>query len=259
MSHLRSGLSLAIALVLVVCGCASDDPEIQSPVTSEAAGGTATSGEREGAAILAARNGTELVAQANEPTVGVWSSPAESDAAEQTLDVSDQPGGRIVLLVKQELGAEWLEVYLPNQPAGSTGWVRREDVTVSQHRFRIEVDRAAHTLTLLAGEVEVLETPVALGTTDTPAADDGLFIKDLVETPNPDGPYGRYAYGLAGSDNEVGKFRAGYGVVAIHGTDDEGDLGSDVPQGSIAIAEDALDRLVSGIGLPLGTPVTFVG
>jgi len=258
MSRLRSGLSLAIAVVLVACGCGSDDPEIQTPVTSDAAGGTATSGEGEGATLLTAGADTELVAQANEPTLRVWSRPAE-DAPAQTLDVSDEPGGHIVLLVKQKLGADWMEVYLPTPPAGSTGWVRREDVTVSQHRFRIELDRPAHTLTLLAGAAEVLETPVALGTTDTPAADDGLFIKDLIETPNPNGPYGRYAYGLSGSDNELGKFRSGSGVVAIHGAEDDADLGSDVPHGSIAIAEDALDRLVSSIGLPLGTPVTFVG
>jgi hypothetical protein len=256
MSHVRSGLSLAVALVLVVCGCGSDDPDIRAPVTTDPSGSTA---QAEATDATIGPDGTELVAQAKEATLGVWSSPTESEQPELTLEADDEAAGRLVLLVKQEIGSNWLEVWLPTAPAGSTGWVRRSDVTVSQHRFRIEISRSAHTLTLFAGEVEVLSTPVAIGATDVPSPTDGMYIKDLIETPDPDGPYGRYAYGLSGFDNDAAEFASGSGVVAIHGTDDDGSLGTDTGQGSFAVGSEALDRLVASIGVPLGTPVDVVG
>jgi hypothetical protein len=119
------------------------------------------------------------------------------------------------------------------------------------------VARSSHTLTVYAGDVSALETPVAIGP-DAPQPTDGLFIKELIQAPDPAGPYGRYAYGLSGSSSRAEDFEATAGVVAIHGTNDEGSLGQDMSQGSLAIAGRELDRLVSSIGLPLGTPVAIV-
>src|SRR5918994_1000059 len=72
---------------------------------------------------------------------------------------------------------------------------------------------------------------------------------------DPDGPYGRYAYGLSGSANRAEQFHAVSGVVAIHGLPAGTEAGSDIPTGSLGVAADALDRMVSDIGVPLGTPV----
>jgi lipoprotein-anchoring transpeptidase ErfK/SrfK len=110
---------------------------------------------------------------------------------------------------------------------------------------------------LYTGEVEALTVPVALGP-DAPPAGEELFIKDLVRPPDPAGPYGAYAFGLSGSDNELGDFTSGTGVVAVHGTGDPSSLGGDVPNGSIAVAPDIVARLADTIGLPLGTPVEIV-
>ncbi|HEX8803728.1 MAG TPA: L,D-transpeptidase [Acidimicrobiales bacterium] len=260
MSTRRRGLLLIIAVVLVAGACGGDDePEIAAPPTSsgatEGADGTGTTIDSTTGETTP--EGTTLVAQARADTIEVWDSPTDNDDPEQTLDADDEASGHVVLLVKQELGPNWLEVWLPDDPAGSSGWVQREDVSLSRHRFRIEVTLSAHTLAVYAGDVQALETPVAVGA-NAPAPGPGLYIKDLVQTPDPTGPYGRYAYGLSGSTNRVEDFEAGEGVVGVHGTDDESTLGEDVAQGSLAIAAEPLDRLVGSIGLPLGTPVEIL-
>lgn len=263
MPRRRKGLiSQAIGLVaaLLLWGCANgeDDPDLATPSESETTSTSATDASDATAADEGASDEAEsLVAQPRGDSIGVWSSPSEADSPDRTIRAADEASSQIVMLVKQELGDDWIEVYLPTAPTGSTGWVKRSDLTLSRHRFHIEVALGAHTLTVYAGDVPAIETPVAVGP-DAPEGVSGLFIKNLIEAPDPSGPYGRYAYGLSGSSNRIEDFEAGDGVVAIHGTADASTLGSDAPSGSLAVGDDELERLVSSIGLPLGTPVTIV-
>ena len=198
-----------------------------------------------------------LVAASTEE-LPVWGSPGDGDRPVETVSAAQQSSGQVICVVLRERGDEWLEVALPTAPAGHSGWVKRADVTLSRHRFRIEVSRSKHTLTLHTGDAETITARVAIGTADGPEAGTTLFIKDLVKPPNPSGPYARYAYGLSGSANDLAAFRAGRGVVAIHGVVDPSTLGRDVPVGSIAVAPDVMSRMVETYGLPLGTPVDVV-
>jgi hypothetical protein len=277
MARRRRGLevagSAAIAVVLALAACAGDDdPDVATPgdsrptETSETTAGpgdpgatdtTGTSGPTDTTSPDEPDDGTSLVGLARGDSVGVWTTPNEDVGPDSTLQAADEPNGQIVVLVKQELGPTWLEVYLPTEPPGSTGWVRRDDLTLSRHRFRIEVARSAHTLTVYAGDVPALETSVAIGP-DAPQPAAGLYIKSLLEPANANGPYGRYAYGLSGSASSTDAFGSGSGLVAIHGTDGGSALGQDVARGSLAIGAEDLNRLVSSIGLPLGTPVEIV-
>ena len=272
MPRRRKGLAhagsaaIAVLLVLAACSaCAGDDdaPDVATPTDSRATETTDTTAPGEtGSANDPGEaeepdEGTSLVGLARGDSIRVWSTPNEDVRPDRTLRTSDEPNGQIVMLVKQELGPTWLEVYLPTAPPGSTGWVRSDDLSLSRHRFRIEVARTTHTLTVYAGEVSALETPVAIGP-DAPQAADGLYIKSLLEPADAEGPYGRYAYGLSGSASRTESFQSGSGLVAIHGTNDESTLGQDVGRGSLAIGAQDLNRLVSSIGLPLGTPVEIV-
>jgi hypothetical protein len=263
MPRRRKGLavagSAAIAVLVTLAACAGDDdaPDVATPSdsrASETTETTAASGDPGSTDTTAPDEDTSLVGLARGDSIGVWTTPNEDVRSDRTLRASDEPNGQIVMLVKQELGPTWLEVYLPTAPPGSTGWVQRSDVTLSRHRFRIEIARSTHTLTVYAGEVSALETPVAIGP-DAPEAAAGLYIKSLLEPADADGPYGRYAYGLSGSSSRTDAFRSGSGLVAIHGTENQSTLGQDVARGSLAIGAEDLNRLVSSIGLPLGTPV----
>jgi hypothetical protein len=280
MPRRRKGLakagSAAIAVLMAVAACAGDDdPDVATPTdsratetsdTTETSETTAVSGDPGSTATSEAANpgdaenddqDTSLVALARGESIGVWTTPNDDAGPDRTLRASDEPNAQIVMLVKQELGPTWLEVYLPTEPPGSSGWVQLSDITLSRHRFRIEVARSAHTLTVYAGDVPALETSVAIGP-DAPQPAAGLYIKSLLEPANANGPYGRYAYGLSGSASSTDAFGSGSGLVAIHGTDGGSALGQDVARGSLAIGAEDLNRLVSSIGLPLGTPVEIV-
>jgi hypothetical protein len=195
------------------------------------------------------------VAQALDEQLVVRAAAQESADEVVTLDAADQVSGKVVCLVVQQVG-EWVEVRLPSGPDES-GWVARDDVALSRHRFRIEISLADHLLTLYTGEIVTLEAPVALGP-DAPAAGERLFVTALVQPPAGARPYAAYAYGLSGADNDLDAFRAGEGVVAVHGIADDDTLGGDMPSGAIGIADDVVTRLADAIGLPLGTPVDIV-
>jgi lipoprotein-anchoring transpeptidase ErfK/SrfK len=240
-----------VALLLVVLGCSADEPEIAVPPSdgNPSSNESDDPGEATNDAVLVAVSAQDLE---------VWDSPEDSAPADETLSATQQTSGQVVCVVVRERGDDWLEVALPTAPAGHTGWVKRADVTLSRHRFRIEVSRSDHTLTLYTGDTEALHARVAIGTGDSPEAGARLFIKDLVKPPNPGGPYAGFAYGLSGSANNLAAFQAGRGVVAIHGAADPSTLGRDVPVGSIAVDPDVMTRMVETYGLPLGTPVDVV-
>ncbi|HEY7070272.1 MAG TPA: L,D-transpeptidase [Acidimicrobiales bacterium] len=203
------------------------------------------------------RADTFHVAEATGDTLVVRATPEDNGDEIRNLTAAEEVSGRVVCLVSQELG-DWVSIYLPTGPEETIGWVKRDDVTLTRHQYRIEVDRAAHTLTVFNGEDTVVSTPIAVGP-DAPAPGSRLFVKDLVATPDPAGPYGTYAYGLSGSSNDLAAFASGTGVVALHGTNDPATLGLDVDHGAVALDPAALTNLVETVGLPLGTPVEVTG
>ena len=227
-----------------------DEPDLSAPndVTSSS-GGTDDADDGAGDAL---RDETFHVAESLDRHLVVRDAASASAQELVTLTAADAVSGRIVCLVVQQVG-DWVEVELPTGPAGRTGWVARDDVALSRHRFRIEVARGARTLTLFTGSVVALSTPVALGP-DAPAAGERRFITELVQPPDPAGAYGAYAYGLSGASNDVAAYASGQGVVAVHGVVDGTTLGTDAAAGSIGVAPDIMSRMADTIGLPLGTP-----
>ena len=63
-----------------------------------------------------------------------------------------------------------------------------------------------------------------------------------------------FALGLSGHSDVLTEFGGGDGQIAIHGTNNPGDIGQDVSHGCVRIVNDAIERLST---LPLGTPVVI--
>jgi lipoprotein-anchoring transpeptidase ErfK/SrfK len=131
--------------------------------------------------------------------------------------------------------------------------VRASDVSVHSNPFRITVHLGAHRLVVTRGATVVEDEPVGVGTTDTPTPGGTYYIKELLQPPDPNGPYGPYAYGLSGFSNVLSSFAGGDGVVGIHGTNDPSTIGRDVSHGCLRLHNEAILKLVPI--LPLGTPV----
>lgn len=192
-------------------------------------------------------------------TIDVYDTP-DSATPSRTLDRADELSGKLVFLVASDSadGLDRLEVFLPVRPNGSMGWVDAADVITTEHEFRAEVRLGDHRLMVWEGDEIVLDTAIAVGTESTPTPGGVFFIKELLQPPSPDGPYGTYAYGLSGFSNVLESFSGGEGVIGVHGTNDPAVIGSDVSSGCIRITNADIEMLVEDVGLPLGTPVSIV-
>jgi len=195
-----------------------------------------------------------VVAEAVVPTVPVFSYPG-SRRPSQRLKSPSEHGVPLVFLVREERG-QWLKVLLPVRPNGSKGWIRRKDISISHHRYRIAVLLKSHRLLASEGGDIFLRARIAVGTENTPTPGGTYYIKELLKPPNPNTVYGTYAYGLSGFSNVLTSFNGGEGVIGIHGTNDPSVLGKDVSAGCIRMRNRDIEKLVKV--LPLGTPVEII-
>ncbi|MDY7104175.1 MAG: L,D-transpeptidase family protein [Actinomycetota bacterium] len=196
-----------------------------------------------------------LIATATTATTSVDVLAEPGGAVTTTLANPTATGAPLTFLAVDHTG-DWLQVLVPVRPNGTTGWVSTADVDLARTHLRVEVRLSDHRLTVYEGDRPVLREPIGVGTTDTPTPGGLYFLTELLRPPDPDGPYGHYAFGLSGYSETLTSFGGGDGVIGIHGTNDPDSLGEDVSHGCIRISNDAIDAMASL--LPLGTPVQIL-
>ena len=194
-----------------------------------------------------------IVATAIGPSVDVY----DNGRAEVTAKIPNpnENGAPLTFLVRERVG-DWLRVLLPIRPNGSEGWVSADAVRLTSHRYKIKVELAEHRLVVTEGVATILDTPVGVGTNDTPTPGGLYYTKELLQPPDPNGAYGHYAYGLSGFSNVIFDFQGVDGVIGIHGTNDPSSIGKDVSHGCLRISNEAITLLAKR--LPLGVPVEIV-
>ncbi len=200
--------------------------------------------------------------------------PAEVAVAKYaSLPVYAKPGGpltrslpnpdpsnynqRQVLLVLQDDG-DWLKVSLPIEPNGQTGWVKTQQVSLTQNDYRVDIAQSAHQLRVYKKGVLAKSYPIAVGKADTPTPGGTYFIRVLLKPPNPNGAYGPYAYGLSGYSAVLKDYAGGAGVIGMHGTDQPQLIGQDVSHGCVRLRNADITDLVQRFHLKLGTPVRIL-
>ncbi len=184
-------------------------------------------------------------------TLRVVSQPGSPDVIALLSDQTDFGSARVLLV--EEIEGAWVRVQLPIRPNGTSGWVRSSDVSVEEIDARVEVDLAARTITTwINGEV-LIQTSVAVGSTDNPTPTGTFFITDKIDTADDDGPYGPYALGLSAHSDTLTEFAGGEGQIGIHGTNAPESIGEAVSHGCIRLPNELVEILASQ--LPLGTPV----
>ena len=197
--------------------------------------------------VVAIGHGTEIDNQGNGGgTVPVFN---QAGAAEPNVQVENPKSadgrnvGPVVFLVKgaYDPTAEWLQVWLPLRPNGTTGWVQRGDVDITYNRFRIEVELEGHQLRLFEGGEQVLEEPIGVGTDNTPTPGGVFYIRSLIASTDP--VYGTYAFGLSGFSEVHETFNGGPGDIGIHGTSDPSTIGTDVSNGCIRLNDEVVINL----------------
>jgi len=153
-----------------------------------------------------------------------------------------------------EKSPDWLKVLLPMRPNNSTGWIRAGDVNLSDVPYEIRVSLDEHMLRMFKDGQEVLSSPVVIGAPGTPTPLGTFYITDPVDLKaSPNGAYGAFALGLSGYSEVLMSFNGGPGQIAVHGTNNPGQVGQNISNGCVRVPNDIIVQIADQA--PLGTPV----
>lgn len=196
-----------------------------------------------------------LVATATSETVNVYATAtATGSPADLTLDNPTETGGPLTLAVLDSTSDDdRLHVSLPVRPNGATGWVDRDQVTLAATPYRVVVELSGHTLTAYRSGQVVVRESIGVGIEPTPTPGGTFYLYELLQPPDPAGPYGPFAFGLSGFSDALTTFAGGDGRLGIHGTNDPASIGADATNGCVRVDNDVIIALAAT--LPLGTPV----
>lgn len=243
------------------------DPEAESSSSSieAAAGGRAVAGSAEvDVEVEGSRSGADdgpprytVVAQAVVPALTARTAPDDEAPAVAEFTHPTASGSPLVFRsIDSANGAspEWIEVQLPIEPNGTTGWIRRSEVELFDNPYRIEIDRASYSLKVFDRNQLWLETVIAVGNGATPTPVGEFYLLELLAPPEPNGPYGPYAFGLSGFSEVLTDFGGSdVAIIGLHGTNDPSSLGTEVSHGCVRLENAVIEELATV--LPLGTPV----
>jgi hypothetical protein len=253
-----------LAVVAVACG---DDEDALTPIERGTAStidlGDGSSDPQVEPASLEYRS---YVATGREgvTTIDVYDAPdgAVVNSFDNPRLINDDPNAPVpaVFLLTEAVDLDdppdWVEVYLPVRPNGSKGWLRSEDVELSGHDYHLEVRLADFNLKAFRGDEVVLDAPIAVAADNTPTPGGLFYTIELIAPPDPDGPYGPFAYGLSGFSEVLESFNGGNGQLGIHGTNQPELMGQKVSHGCIRLRNEDITRLADE--LPLGVPVQVI-
>ncbi len=176
------------------------------------------------------------------------------------LDTENPWGQALRLPVERERtdddGGIWLGIRLPIWPNGQEGWVPASEVRLAAAAERLVVDLSDRTLTRSRDGTFVQRMRVAIGSPATPTPTGRFYVWAKVPTGLASGPYGTYILGLSGFSEAIRPWDEWPGEprLAIHGTDDPGEVGRAVSHGCIRVGNALMRRLRD---VPMGTPVVI--
>lgn len=168
-------------------------------------------------------------------------------------------GSPLVVAVKEEAG-DWLRVEIAARPNSQEGWVRASDVTVSETEFRMELTLSTYTLRVFQGDDVVVETPVVIGTDYTKTPVGTFFLGEVLTAQqagvgSPNGAYGPYILATSAYSESLDLFDGGLPVIAFHGTNNPGLIGSKASNGCIRMANEVITQLAGMV--PPGSVITI--
>ena len=204
-------------------------------------------------------------AVAKAPTVPKWSAVATLHV--KSIGVYEAPGrkhpfvrfssrnsdGAIQTFLVAGVLRNWVQIYLPIRPNGSKGWVKASQLNVARDDYFVHIQLRLHRLSVYRAGRLLDREPVGVGRSVLPTPRGLYYIVELLRQPDPNGPYGPYAFGLSAYSNVLYTFGGGAGQIGVHGTDDPAGIGREVSHGCIRMKNAAITKLARL--LPLGTPI----
>ena len=193
------------------------------------------------------------VAWSKVSTLAVYKVP--SGSPDQSLANPNSLGAPLVMLA-HDTRPGWVEVYLPERPNESLGWVKSQEVTLVSDEEHIVVDLSLRRVELFRGRKLVFESTAAVGSPDSPTPTGYFYVTEVLRLTDPDSAYGPYALGLSGFSGTYQTFEGGPGQIAIHGTDQPDLIGQYASHGCVRLSNPEITALASQV--QAGTPVSVV-
>ena len=257
---------ITVVAVIAVTGCGTKDrPSLGETAATTAAGAITPEQPSDPPAKEQCNRlpaGESAVATAaNEGQLAIYDQPGAATPIKTLTNprlINNDPNAKVplTLLVKDipdDRGCPWAQVYLPERPNGSTGWVKTNDVTLSRNPYRIDVKLNEFKLLVFKDDQQVNEIAIGVAKENTPTPGGLYYTTELIKTPDPSGSYGPYAFGLSGFSDTLTTFNGGPGQLGIHGTNQPNAIGTRVSHGCIRMSNENITALAQT--LPLGTPV----
>jgi lipoprotein-anchoring transpeptidase ErfK/SrfK len=137
--------------------------------------------------------------------------------------------------------------------------VRAADVDLSQHQFHAELVLSERLFTVWNGYTPVAQTNVVIGTDTTPTPVGAFYIAEIIPAAvagvSANGAYGPFILATNGYSEALERFDGGLPVIAFHGTNAPGLIGSAASNGCVRMPNEVVTLLAETI--PPGTPVTI--
>lgn len=163
--------------------------------------------------------------------------------------------GPLTFLVTARDG-DWLKVLVPARPNHTEGWVRAADVTVTTSEYHLQLSLSDYHLVVTRGTEVIADTKVVIGAPGTPTPTGRFYVNDKVAQTNPYGSYGPWVLSTNGYSEALDLFDSGLPVIAFHGTDMPGLIGTQSSNGCIRMPNDVVAKLAAEV--PVGTPIDIV-
>ena len=151
--------------------------------------------------------GQSLVATAKaEGELAIYANPGDATPTSTMANprlINNDPNAKVPLTflvadIPEAQKCDWVEVYLPVRPNGSTGWVKSADVTLAINPTASRSPSSAFTLKVFKDDEQTEDIKVGVAADNTPTPGGLYYTTELIKTPNPGGAYGPYAFGLSG-------------------------------------------------------------
>jgi lipoprotein-anchoring transpeptidase ErfK/SrfK len=248
----------ALAVATVAVALATPGATAASPPPSTiSTGGGVDAGARAAIAAPSRRDGSTVarivapIGARAEPGGGrvVWRVGVETAW-------SGQPQVLLVLGSAVADGREWLRVLLPIRPAGTDGWIPRDDVVLRSTPYWVTVDKSSRTVTTYRAGRVVRRARAVVGKPATPTPNGLAAIYEKARQPDRHGFLGPWALPLTALSDVLRNFGGGPGRIAIHGRAGASfldPLGSARSHGCIRIDNGLIVWMARH--LPTGTPV----
>jgi lipoprotein-anchoring transpeptidase ErfK/SrfK len=248
---------VALALVLAACGgtpVAAAHHGAHDPPQATSGPAPVSATDPDTPAIAAPPAGSVYVATSTVASLPIYATP-RAFGPEQSLANPNPLGAPLTLLVNAVQGG-WLQVYLPERPNESLGWVSQGNVALATDDDHIVVNVTSRQVTLYRDGAQVYQASVAVGSPDSPTPQGHFFVTEVLRLTDPGDAYGPYALGLSGFSNTYYSFDGGPGQIAIHGTDQPQVIGGYASHGCVRLTNPDITTLATQV--PAGTPVDIV-